>query len=163
MKEIYLTNNKISQVDDEDFIYLKNFYWQAHYAKRIDGYYAERGLYLGVVDGKVMQTTIRMSREIMEREIGKKLGRWEFVDHINHNTLDNRKENLRIVTPRDNSRNLKKESSSKYIGVSWNKREQKWRAYIYIDGKQKHLGYYIDEDEAGLVSENAYENIIKKK
>jgi hypothetical protein len=70
------------------------------------------------------------------------------VDHINHNTFDNRSCNLRLADNRLNQSNQKRETSSKYTGVSWDKRAQKWKAYIQIDGKLHHLGYFESEESA---------------
>jgi len=72
------------------------------------------------------------------------------VDHINHNTLDNRKCNLRNVTTRENLSNQKRKSecSSQCVGVSWDKQKKKWKAHIAINGKKKHLGYFTNELQA---------------
>ena len=74
----------------------------------------------------------------------------DYVDHINNNSLDNRKCNLRIVTPKQNSMNKSsaKNSSSKYIGVTWCKRVNKWTSIIKVNDKNKHLGYFIHEIDA---------------
>ena len=69
-----------------------------------------------------------------------------FVDHINHNCLDNRKSNLRIVTPRQNSMNRK--PKSKHHGVTWHRQIHKWRVQISVDGKKTGLGCYADIDDA---------------
>lgn len=74
-----------------------------------------------------------MSRVIM--------GTDQFVDHINHNTLDNRKENLRIVTKSQNQMNVN------YKGVSKTK-SGKYFAHIKINQKMINLGTYVFEDEA---------------
>jgi hypothetical protein len=70
------------------------------------------------------------------------------IDHINNNPLDNRRENLRIVTPEQNSMNRKsqKQSLSKYIGVS--KSHKKWIAEITFKGKKFYLGRFNSEIEA---------------
>lgn len=72
------------------------------------------------------------------------------VDHINHNTLDNRKENLRICTLKENARNKSYSSNntSGKIGVYWKSSRQKWVAQIKIDGKVKHLGIFKNYDDA---------------
>ena len=71
------------------------------------------------------------------------------VDHINENRLDNRVENLRITTNRDNVSRSKK-GSSRYTGVSWHKKNGKWSAKIRINGRKKHLGYFDCEYNAHL-------------
>tara|TARA_R110001632_G_C11076374_1_gene387963 strand:- start:13 stop:513 length:501 start_codon:yes stop_codon:yes gene_type:complete len=69
------------------------------------------------------------------------------VDHINNVKTDNRLENLQVITNRENLSKDKK-GVSKYTGVTWMKKANKWRAYIYINGKNKHLGMFINELEA---------------
>lgn len=64
----------------------------------------------------------------------------QFVDHINNNTLDNRKRNLRIVTKSQNAMN------QNFKGVSHN--GAKWYAHIKINQKMLNLGNYLDEEEA---------------
>lgn len=74
-----------------------------------------------------------------------KLGYWpEYVDHINGNRADNRLCNLRSVTKSENGRNSAKPitNTSGHIGVSWNKRDRKWTAYITLDQKRKALGNF---------------------
>ena len=71
----------------------------------------------------------------------------EAIQHIDNNKLNNRKDNLQIVTQRIN--NLKDSiSTSKYPGVSWEKSCNKWRAEIRIDGKNKFLGRFTQEIDA---------------
>jgi HNH endonuclease len=72
------------------------------------------------------------------------------VDHINNNPADNRRENLRIVTPQQNSMNKSsaKNSSSQYLGVAWDSESKKWKASIYAHKKQINLGRFHDEIEA---------------
>lgn len=75
------------------------------------------------------------------------------VDHINHDTKDNRKENLRICTNHENSLNTQKQNrktSSKYKGVCFDKKSNKWRAIIAYKGKQKYLGTFENEKDAAL-------------
>ena len=73
-----------------------------------------------------------------------------YVDHINGNILDNRKENLRICTMQQNNCNtkLRSNNSSGYKGVSYNKENRKWRAYIAVHGSTHYLGYYKTAKEA---------------
>ena len=79
------------------------------------------------------------------------------VDHINHDTLDNARENLRIVTSLVNSQNKKganKNSKSGIRGVHWDKQRKLWRAVLRVNGKQIQLGRFATKEEADkMVSE----------
>ena len=72
------------------------------------------------------------------------------VDHINHNGLDNRKENLRICTHQQNQYNKKlfARNSSGFKGVSWSKRSKKWKAQITPNNKYLHLCFFNTKEEA---------------
>ena len=72
------------------------------------------------------------------------------VDHINGNTFDNRKCNLRIVTPHQNSMNKTKINygNNHHNGVHYLKRNKKWRAYITVNGEWIHLGLFETEEDA---------------
>ena len=81
------------------------------------------------------------------------------VDHINNNQLDNRVENLQVITQRENvSKDIPK-GTSKYIGVFWDKSRNKWKSSIRINGKTKHLGRFESEYEAHLKYQEALKNI----
>lgn len=66
------------------------------------------------------------------------------IDHINQNKGDNRIENLRVVSQQCNSRNCgnRVTNTSGVKGVGWNKRYNKWYAYIDVNDKHRHLGGY---------------------
>ena len=72
------------------------------------------------------------------------------IDHINNNKLDDRLENLRLATIRENTRNRtpSKSGSSRFLGVCWCSIKLKWRANIYNNGKYSHLGYFKIETDA---------------
>jgi len=80
------------------------------------------------------------------------------VDHINNNKLDNRIENLQLITHRHNLSKDKKGGTSKYIGVCLYKQSNKWHAQIKINGKKKHLGYFTNELDASM----AYQKALSK-
>jgi hypothetical protein len=135
MKEIPLTHGKVALVDDADYDELSQFRWTAvcehgvYYAKRFTG--MSRNRYE------------RMHRRILQPKDG------ECVDHINHNTIDNRRSNLRICTARENSLNQsKRPGKSRFKGVCWNKRLGTWMAKIHPNRKTKHLGLFKVEEDA---------------
>ena len=76
------------------------------------------------------------------------------IDHINDDKLDNRVENLQIVTNRFNARKTQDGYSSKYKGVAWSKQSKKWRVQIYTNGKNYHVGLFEKECEASVAYQN---------
>lgn len=91
-----------------------------------------------------VMTTIKMHRLIINAPDGFQ------IDHIDGNGLNNRKENLRVVTPAQNLKNrrLSRHNTSGFKGVSWSKSRQKWMANIFSDGRAYHLGEYDSPEEA---------------
>lgn len=73
-----------------------------------------------------------------------------FVDHINQNKLDNRRENLRTCNYSQNgmNRGLQSNSTTGYKGVNFDKRRSLYRAHIKLNGKQTHLGYFEKIEDA---------------
>lgn len=136
MREIPLTKGKVALVDDEDYERLSLFKW--HYAESDGIGYAKKNN-----KGK-KPALIRMHRLVVGASEGQK------VDHINRNTLDNRKSNLRFVTQSQNMMNatIRKTNRSGFKGVCFVSREKKWLATIWKDGKQTWLGYFKDKEDA---------------
>lgn len=81
----------------------------------------------------------------------------KMVDHKNGDTLDNRKCNLRLVSPKGNAQNraISSLNTSGYRGVSYNTRKKKYQAYVGIDGRKRHLGYFETPEEANEVAVKA--------
>jgi hypothetical protein len=80
------------------------------------------------------------------------------VDHINGDKLNNKVENLQVITNRANLSKDKKGGSSKYVGVNWNNAAKKWQSRILIDGNRRNLGYFANELEAS----EAYQNRLSQ-
>ena len=83
------------------------------------------------------------------------------VDHINDNPLDNRVENLQIVTQRENSHKTQGKYSSKYKGVTWGAHANKWISGIYLNGKRIHLGIFENELDASFCYQNKLKELSK--
>ena len=72
----------------------------------------------------------------------------KMIDHINGDKLDNRINNLRECTASQNMRNREGWGASKFAGVSWFKRDCKWKSQIRMGNKRIHLGYFDSEGDA---------------
>lgn len=134
MKEIKLTQGRVTLVDDEDYEYLNQFKWCAH--KTPNTFYAVRNAY---INGK--QVTVRMHAEILGISGG---------DHADGDGLNNQRCNLRICTHQQNmwNRQIHKITKYKYIGVQLNPHGGKWIARIRYNGKNIHIGSFVDEIDA---------------
>lgn len=100
------------------------------------------------------QASVRLHRLVAGAEKGQK------VDHINGNTLDNRKENLRIVDHTVNMQNTRKRknATSRHKGVCWSPQRNAWRARLYSHRVTKELGYFKNESDAA----KAYNDALDK-
>jgi len=144
MKTIGLTRGQVTLVDDEDHDFSRHK-WNADWNNRTRQFYARRS-----IKGE-RNLTISMSREILERKLGRRLTSGEVADHINRDTLDNRRSNLRLATLAQNNRNCRKQlgRSSVFKGVCWHTKDQRWRATISIgEHKKAHLGNFLVEEDA---------------
>jgi hypothetical protein len=146
MKLIPLTQGMFTKVDDDMFEYLNQWKWCA--LKGGNTYYAVRTLNIKK-DGKWSCKSIRMHREIMNAKKG------EMVDHKYHDGLDNQKSNLRLCTQSENLKNKKSSGTSKYLGVCWINRDKKWQATINLNGKNKNLGLFTNEENAAISYDKA--------
>lgn len=150
MRKIKLTRNKACLVDEKDFDKLNKFKWYA--AKMGDLYYAYRTKRVGK-RSENKKFSIAMHREVLNVKKGL------YVDHINGNTLDNRRSNLRHCSNQQNSFNHKGQKRqrkySKYKGVKKNTKCNTWSARITVSGKAIYLGSFKTENEAAIAYNNA--------
>lgn len=140
MKRIPLTQGKFAIVDDEDYRHLIQWKWYLYRAGNKQ--YAVRNISWRSNTGMLKRRIIRMHRVIMHPPKNR------YIDHINHNGIDNRKSNMRNCTSRENQGNrlVSNHCSSKYKGV--NRHDGKWQARIGYKYKQLYIGFYDTEIEA---------------
>lgn len=83
------------------------------------------------------------------------------IDHENGVKSDNRIENLRDVTHRENGRNQKRKSNnvSGATGVCWHKRDERWAAYIHGNRGREYLGYFTDKSAAIAARKSAEQRL----
>jgi len=132
-------------IDDEDYEKIKDYTWFA--TKKNNDFYITHSMR----SEYNLRSSIRLHRIIMNCPKNK------MVDHINHDTLDNRKCNLRICTHSENIRNSRKRknTSSIYKGVRFHKRDKKWIASITLNKNNLCLGYFNNEKLAGIAYNEA--------
>ena len=137
MKRIELTQGRVAVVDSEDYEELNKYNWQARVQTYTGLFRAKR---------RENKKEIDMAREIMNCPPGLE------VDHINGDLLDNRKCNLRICTHGENMRNrrLQRNNTSGYRGVHYFKRDGRYVAYIYLNGRKIHIGSYKTDIDAAM-------------
>jgi hypothetical protein len=148
MKEIQLTQGKVAIVDDEDYDYLNQWKW---FANNMNGkFYVKKKITVS----KNKQTDIYMHRFIMKPNKGM------VIDHLDGNTLNNQKNNLRICTHAENMRNSKIPINNKsgYKGVSYQENRNTYRAQIKFNNKTINIGDFIDPIDAA----RAYNEVALK-
>jgi len=125
---IPLTRGQNALVDTEDYEWLSKFNWKADWSDHTKSFYATR-----------TKEHIAMHREIL------KVGARIKVDHRNHDTLDNRKKNLRKCTNAQNLANMRKRiSRSGFKGVHFHKRAGKYIVRI----RGRHVGCFVSAEDA---------------
>lgn len=150
MQYIELTKGYVAAMDSADYERVSAYRWHVNVRRRPDGsvrVYAQRS----VPREGGGRATQMLHRFIMDTPGGKQ------TDHINGNTLDNRRSNLRICTCSENMRNQRPQTcgTSNYKGVHWHKATGKWAARITLDGKSKHLGCFGSELDAAEAYDRA--------
>lgn len=129
--------NGFTFVDADDYDFLSHFSWHL-----TNGYVAT-GVYLGAYKkAEAYLHRILFNNPNLN------------IDHKNGNRLDNRRNNLRLCTQQENTRNSKPRKNkkySKYKGVTYlNGRAKPWRVRVKVDGKEIIQRYFKSEDEAAL-------------
>lgn len=137
------------QLDELDWLELQQCSFYAWGSKR------HHGLYLLAYYPDDFKTAHRVHRLIMKAKPG------QLVDHIDRDTTNNLRENLRITTHSVNNQNARKRKdgvTSKYKGVSWDTRINKWKVQIQVNKKKISLGQFDSETYAATAYNHALDN-----
>lgn len=152
--EIPLTKGAVAMVSLEDVDLLNRNHWHLQSA----GYAACRRR---TVSGQKSMILL-MHREVM-REALQRSPAGHYVDHINGNRLDNRRQNLRVVSPAQSAVNkhseiVRRRKNPGHRGVCYApelNRGNPWMAYITKAGKRQHLGYHATAELAAATYRSA--------
>jgi len=152
MKEIKLSNTDlVALVDDEDFDKVSQYNWWAKYDNP--------GVYACCCIGKKKVLMHRLILDVKDKPT-------PHVDHINRSGIDNRRCNLRFATQTQNHCNSRKRhiyggkpTSSRFKGVSFNEKAQKWYVITNYKRKKYYMGSFSDEIEAA----KAYNKFAKRE
>ena len=142
-----------TKIDLEDLDRVINFpyTWSAKYDPDLEQYYVEATVHRKLIE-EGYSKAMKLHKFVMNVNDDR------VVDHINHDTLDNTKANLRVISHSNNSTNRKSRNSnnkSGYRNVCWSKNENKWIVQLQINKRNKILGMfeYDDLDKAGQFAE----------
>lgn len=144
--EIPLLRGGTAIISSVDLALVSGFRWYG-FRRSGTGRTGQRYQYADVVvAAKVSGKMLYLHRHIVGAPKGM------VVDHINGNTLDNRRENLRICTRKQNSANTKRHSRNKsgFKGVCWCKDHQAWKAQLHTQNKSIFLGRFSTPELAAL-------------
>lgn len=136
MRTILLTDSDVILLDDSDYNLAKRYNWWAlrtTNGKKIK--YAASDVFT-----RGERCTLLLHRVLLQPRAD------QYIDHINHNGLDDQRHNLRVCTMSQNQGNRRKQSNntSGYKGVHWHTQRQKWCASIKINYRSHSLGLWSD-------------------
>lgn len=150
-KTIPLSRGKFALVSDCDYERASQFKWSLD----VNGYACRMESYVGS-DGKRKRRKVLLHRFILDAPPHLQ------VDHIDHDKLDNRRQSLRLVTRTQNRANSRprRNSSSRYKGVHWHKRDQCWCVMLRTNGVKYWIGTFQDEVDAARAYDRKARELI---
>jgi hypothetical protein len=151
MIRVPLTQGQFALIDDEDGPAILAHKWCAIWNKDTRSFYAARGVY---VDGRVRP--IKLHRFLLGLTWGDK----REVDHVHHDTLDNRRSEIRIATRAENMQNKRvyRNSPTGFTGITY--RKQKFQARLQRGKVSRHLGYFQTLPEAVAAYNAAKQELV---
>lgn len=134
MIRVALNKELFTLIDDEDFDLVSKYTWHAKLSYGTGDYYANATVYTNGKPRKLIMHRLIMGLDFYDGKV---------VDHIDHDTLNNQKHNLRVCSYANNVRNmnLRKSNSSGFKGVCKTK-PSGWKAYIRVNYKRINLGVF---------------------
>lgn len=147
MRIILLNKNLSALVDDEDFEWLSEYRWYAvEYSRVKNRFYAKMSSRRKTLMHRLL---LNAPRELE-------------VDHMNGNTLDNRKSNLRLATRSENARNclVRIDSKARFKGVEYRQDKGKYSAYYTLNGEKHHIGYFDDALSASEAHKKSFSEAL---
>lgn len=146
MAEIHMTGGYVALIDEDDVAKVFGFGWFAN--RKEDGrVYAQ---------ARMGARRFFLHRWLLDEPAGL------LVDHIDGNSLDNRRANLRTCLHHENSHNRKSgpTSLSGFIGVQKYAIPGKYRAMLRYNGARLHLGIYDDPEHAARVRDHVARRLV---
>lgn len=132
----------VMRCSDGDYDLLARYRWRRHVDKKNGKTYARRHWY---EDGHQRG---QFAHVLIMGALG--------VDHMDHDGLNNQRDNLRLATHRQNHQNRRKQrGSSRFKGVCRYAPTRRWVAAIFVNGRRLSLGYHLDEEEAARAYDSA--------
>lgn len=139
-QKIPLSKGKFTIVDDADYKWLSQWKWS----------YSGNGYAIRSAKGKDGQRKyIYMHRQILDAPDGK------YVDHINHDTLDNRRFNLRVASPTESIRNTRPRKNGKSVFKGVTLVQNRWQVSIQVGDEKITVGRYLTQREAAAAYNKA--------
>lgn len=138
--------NKFELINDSYYVGYtdngENFLFDKDDYDRVQDYYWSIDKSHGYVKTNINKKKIYLHQLILQTN--------HIIDHINNDKTDNRKINLRLASQLQNNRNvgIQKNNKSGVTGVSWNKKRNKWEAFITVNYKKINLGYFEELNDA---------------